>query len=168
MAMLSGLGVDSSGFRSDEEIAACLLAGQPRTTCGMPEYCYKTTLNPASWFRGLLPQCAPYTEAELKAMTAADAQQACANASDPAACREGLVYAADQAVAAGTRSDIAHAAATGETSGTCEYEALQDYPTASRIVGPEFVCKMRTGEYNLYLLLGAAALVTFLMMKTGR
>lgn len=171
MAMLrgvSGLGVDSSGFRSDEEIAACLLAGMPRETCGMPAYCQGISLNPASWFAGWLPQCQPYTQAELNAQTASQAQQACAKAADPVACREGLEYAAAQAQAAAERSEMARAAAVGETSSTCEYKALQEYPTWSRIVSPETICKMQAGEYNLYLLLGAAALVTVLMMRSGR
>lgn len=134
----------------------------------MPSYCqapaetwvgYAKALNPLTMFRALLPECQPYTEAELAAMTQSQAVTVCQFASDPSACEAGLIAAAAEAEKAAEGTD---------PEGTCEYKAAQQHPDLSKLLGPAAVCKLYAGEYTLYILGAAALVVGLVVLSKGR
>jgi hypothetical protein len=134
----------------------------------MPNYCqapveswagYAKALNPLTMFRALLPECQPYTEPELAAMTAIQAAGVCASASDPAACQAGLIAAA---------AAVEEAAKATDPTGTCEYNASQDHPSLTTLLGPKVVCNLYAGKYTLYIIGGAALLGFMFVNRQGR
>lgn len=158
MAMV-GMGAD---FPTDIEVMSCLERGGTREQCGMPAYCMAAGLigswDPRSWYRGLLPQCAPYTPRELETMTAGQMTQAC---TVDGVVDENCVQAGIDAARAS-----AEGAARSDPEGTCEYDAAIEWPWVSRVLGTTTVCKVKRGEYNTLFLLAAAGLVA--VMFGGR
>jgi len=118
-----------------------------------------TDLHPLAKFRELLPECQPYTERELSAMTQSQAVAVCKYAADPAACEVGLIAAAEEAQAAAGRSD---------PEGTCEYNATQRHTTLSSVLGPAAVCKLYAGDYTVYIVGAVVAAAALFMVMRGR
>jgi hypothetical protein len=125
----------------------------------MPDYCMSTSLDPRSWFRGLLEACAPYAQDELEAMTRSQAVAACRNSTDPAACEEDMIARAAAAQRAAESTD---------PSGTCEYNASQDHPSLSRLMGTAAVCKLYSGSYTPYIIGAAVVAAVLLFAYRGR
>ena len=117
-----------------------------------------TDLHPLAKFRQLLPECQPYTEAELSSMTRSQAVGVCRGASDVASCEAGLIAAAAEAQAAAERTD---------PDGTCEYDASQQHPSLSALLGPKAVCDLYAGKYTLYIVGGVVLLGFLLVSRKG-
>jgi hypothetical protein len=125
----------------------------------MPDYCMAASLDPRSWFRGLLEACAPYTRDELDAMTRTQAAGACQFAADREACETDLIARAAAAQAAVEAAD---------PTGTCEYNASQQHPDLSRLIGTAAVCGLYSGAYTPYILGAAALVIGLVVWKKGR
>lgn len=124
----------------------------------IPDYCLTTSVDPRSWFRGMLESCAPYTQAELELMTSSQAVVACRGAVDQEACEAGLIAAAAAAEQAAKSTD---------PEGSCEYEASQQHPGLSKLLGTSAVCGLYSGGYTPYVM-GAAVVAAVLLVTRGR
>ena len=138
---------------------AMLGAGLGADIREMPEYCRETSFDPPSWFRGVIPACSPYTLEELEAMTSSQMTQACTvNGVVDEECRARGISSARQAAEAAARTDV---------EGTCEYNAVQEWPAVSRVLGPATVCKIREGRFNALFLAGAVVVLALFVGRKG-
>lgn len=105
--------------------------------------------------------CQPLTQDELNAMTQYQATGACQFDADPAACEARLIAAAASAQAAAEATD---------PTGTCEYNASQQHPTLSNMLGTAAVCNLYAGAYTPYLLVAAALVIGLIVFqkRSGR
>ena len=101
--------------------------------------------------------CKPYTEAEIESDFQVGLATACRGATDPAACAVQNRTLYDAQLAAAQRTD---------PSGTCEYDASQNHPDLSRLLGAGSVCKLYSGGYTPYIV--GAAVVAAILLATRR